>query len=715
MKKMLHFIIVCILFIPLLVNAETCDNDKISISSITLENKSDSVEELSEATAKGRNVNLDLNMVSVGGNIEYKITVKNSSNEDYIIDNSTFNLDSDYIDYTIESMDNSNIVKAKSSKTVNLRIQYNKKVSSDDFTEGKYNKSSTMVVNLSTNSLMDMITNPNTGSKIVLFILFILTIGVVYTIVVKKKKLRIMIIIVGLLLIVPISVYAACKVEIKINSNIQIVNKGYMPCTFDGEMVPGAEFAYGDFIYRYKQEYNLGENSGRLEWININEDGWGVIHKDIKSSDVTGEITPKMCSSINGKPIVSMSYTFYKMDKISKMDASYIDTSNVINMDYTFKYFGSETPGDANGIRSIELTGLEEWDTSKVRSMEGMFEGVGTCNNRVIITDMSYWDTSNVENFLATFEFLGEGMYDDETTYDFNVKGFENWSFESAKDVSYMFSYFGASFENAIIDVSKWDVSNIEIMEGLFEGFGKVAGVAKIIGLSNWDVSNVEDMTGMFLCFGTEAGVVDIGDISNWDVSNVKYMSSMFCQFASYSSVASVGDLSRWDVSNVTTMSSMFTTFGFESDTIKFFDLSNWDVSNVKTMVYMFREFGGNYDIPINISNWDLSNVYNMDFMFNHFGANSNRIHDLGTINVYSDSINGMFLNSHNVKAVLNIYSNPEFNKIESGMENRAFFEAATAEGSLITLNYSNNTTNIDDIIATKSDNSNVVKGNLLD
>ena len=43
------------------------------------------------------------------------------------------------------------------------------------------------------------------------------------------------------------------------------------------------------------------------------------------------------------------------------------------------------------------------------------------------------------------------------------------------------------------------------------------------------------------------------------------------------------------------------------------------------------------------------------------------------------------------------------------------FIGAATNPNSLITVNYSRNTTNIDDIIASKSENSNVVKGRLLD
>ena len=44
-----------------------------------------------------------------------------------------------------------------------------------------------------------------------------------------------------------------------------------------------------------------------------------------------------------------------------------------------------------------------------------------------------------------------------------------------------------------------------------------------------------------------------------------------------------------------------------------------------------------------------------------------------------------------------------------------AFYNAATDSNALITVNYSSAVTNIDDIIATKSSNSNVVKGVQLD
>ena len=109
---------------PVFVYAETCDTDKITIENIVVDNKTDSVEELVAATASGKNINLNLSMSEVGDNIEYKFVIKNDSNEDYEFDNTNLNISSDYIDYSFETDDNTNIVKANSSKNVTLKVEY---------------------------------------------------------------------------------------------------------------------------------------------------------------------------------------------------------------------------------------------------------------------------------------------------------------------------------------------------------------------------------------------------------------------------------------------------------------------------------------------------------------------------------------------------------------------------------------------------------------
>ena len=227
MKKLILPILLFMMFIPFYVNAETCDTDKISISSITVEEKSDNVEELDNATASGKNINLNLSMSKVGDNIEYKIVVKNDSNEDYELDKNSLNISSDYIDYTIELEDNSNIVKANSSKTVYLKVEYKTEVPEDAFESGTYNDNKTMALNLSTVDTInvpDTLKNPNTGvQSYIIVVTLILIIAVISYIILRKKKYaQFMILMVGIAILIPISVYALCKCEIKIESNIEI-------------------------------------------------------------------------------------------------------------------------------------------------------------------------------------------------------------------------------------------------------------------------------------------------------------------------------------------------------------------------------------------------------------------------------------------------------------------------------------------------------------
>ena len=83
-------------------------------------------------------------------------------------------------------------------------------------------------------------------------------------------------------------------------------------------------------------------------------------------------------------------------------------------------------------------------------------------------------------------------------------------------DMSQLFDNYRTSNNgerlNLYIDISEWDVSNVENMEFMFR-------LTKFNGdISNWDVSNVEDMSFMF--DNTEFN----SNISNWNVSNVKNM-----------------------------------------------------------------------------------------------------------------------------------------------------------------------------------------------
>ncbi len=230
MKKKIYLFLLFIMFIPFYVKAETCDTNKVSISSISIEQKSDNVKEIDEVKTNGKNINVNLSMSDIGDNIEYKIIVKNDSKEDYVIDNNSLNINSKYLDYSLKAKDNSNVVKSNTSKTIYLKIVYKNKVPNQDFDSGTYNDNKTIKVNLMTKDTTNAVDNPNTKvlSYIVIFIILLIINTSSYMILRNKKNTKLIILIFTLVTLIPISIHALCSIELNIKSNITIVDSQYV-------------------------------------------------------------------------------------------------------------------------------------------------------------------------------------------------------------------------------------------------------------------------------------------------------------------------------------------------------------------------------------------------------------------------------------------------------------------------------------------------------
>ena len=173
-------------------------------------------------------------------------------------------------------------------------------------------------------------------------------------------------------------------------------------------------------------------------------------------------------------------------------------------------------------------------------------------------------------------------------------------------DMSYIFAganiysdYESYDLEEFNGDISRWDVSNVENMKGMFQRSNYTGNNGD---LSNWNVSKVEDMCATF------AESQYIGELAKWNVSNVTNMNSMF-----YNTMF-IGDISKWKPIKVKDMCSMFWGFGNENSKFnaKNFDISKWDVSSVTDMNAMFAHSSFNSDI----SNWNVRSVLDMRQMF---------------------------------------------------------------------------------------------------
>jgi len=100
-------------------------------------------------------------------------------------------------------------------------------------------------------------------------------------------------------------------------------------------------------------------------------------------------------------------------------------------------------------------------------------------------------------------------------------------------------------------DLNHIDTSEVTRMRGAFSCDRHFLGRSyKNLNpdISKWDVSKVTDMVGMFWnCKNFNC------DISEWDVSNVEQMRNMFSGCRSFNQ-----DLSRWDINKVRLFDGMF-------------------------------------------------------------------------------------------------------------------------------------------------------------
>ena len=135
--------------------------------------------------------------------------------------------------------------------------------------------------------------------------------------------------------------------------------------------------------------------------------------------------------------------------------------------------------------------------------------------------------------------------------YTYSPKSFK----KLRKIIEDRYDKLGPGTDKNPIDFNDIDVSNIY---SFYDGTIGIFEITKFeyIDISNWNVSNVEDMSFMF--YKCEK-LKFVGDLSDWVVSSVNDMYSMFdnCK-----KLTSVGDLSDWDVSGVKSMKWMFNNSG---------------------------------------------------------------------------------------------------------------------------------------------------------
>ena len=242
--------------------------------------------------------------------------------------------------------------------------------------------------------------------------------------------------------------------------------------------------------------------------------------------------------------------------------------------------------GPANSLFSdcgnlIDITGLDNLNTSQVTSMIGMFANCSKLSE----LDVSKFNTSKVTNMQDMFMNCS------------NLTSLDLSSFNTSK-VTDMRDMFELCSTLTSLDLSNFDTSQVTDMQSMFYDCSNLIK----LDLNTFNTSKVTNMINMF------EGCSKLSELnlSNFDTSQVTDMSWMFEGCSSLTKL----DLNSFDTSKVTTMRAMF--YGCSS--ITQLDLSSFDTSQVTNMSWMFYNCSNLTDL--NLSSFDTSKVINMNGMF---------------------------------------------------------------------------------------------------
>ena len=299
--------------------------------------------------------------------------------------------------------------------------------------------------------------------------------------------------------------------------------------------------------------------------------------------DESGNSTYKVTIGGKGGIIAneSMIRYFRGFSKMTSIDLSALDTSEVRNMTSMFASCSSLTNLD-----------VSNFDTSEVTYMGGMFY---SCSSLTSL-DVSNFDTSKVTDM--------SDMFSGGLDIPMNIEEINVSSFDTSK-VTDMCRMFYKCSSLTSLDVSNFDTSKVTDMELLFWDCSSLTS----LDLSNFNTSNVTNMSSMFAACISLTSL----DVSNFDTSKVTDMSGMFWNCHGLTSL----NLSNFATSKVTNMRQMFG----DCSSLTGLDLRNFDTSKVTDMDYMFESCSKLTQITVS-NKWVIGSSTYVTDMFKNCGTN---------------------------------------------------------------------------------------------
>lgn len=233
-------------------------------------------------------------------------------------------------------------------------------------------------------------------------------------------------------------------------------------------------------------------------------------------------------------------------NKSNILDLTDIDVSNLNSLENMTVYTYLDVVNNKTDIDTIDVSG---WDVSNIKNFKRVF--CSRLGNRInTIVGLDDWDVSNGESFREFFSSCWNL-----TKFD----GIENFNFgKNCNDISY---FFASCQSITNIDLSGWDVSNIEWMPGLFF---ECTGLEKF-SFKNWKTSNIFSMVSMFKnCYSLKE-IIDTDDLDMTTCTDINGM------FYDCKNLKSIEGIENWNTKKLNSIEHTF-----EGCANLKCDLSNW-------------------------------------------------------------------------------------------------------------------------------------------
>lgn len=334
----------------------------------------------------GLELNFDLSFKEVNEEVKYEVNIYNPTDKDYEISTPENSSEKDFVKYEYKFENNDNVLKSKSNKTMYVNVRYNKEVDKTSFVDGVFKEENKAVIKLS-NGVEETPTPvevPDTYTGISMVIIFGL-IAVLGYVSYNRLSGKMMLLFIPLLLI-PVMVFAYERLEVKVNTNVEIEEKKAI-------LMKRPEITR--FVLT-ASPHDLAPSDSNIWYFSNSIISITFENKmrEINEYDYKFDASEAQDGSV-------LAYLVKNNNELTEQDYSYYDVYIMADGDI---YANPNSSGVFRDMYNLEaINNMKYFNTSLAVNMEGMFQNCRELKE----VDLSHFDTSNVDNMESMFNNTG--------------------------------------------------------------------------------------------------------------------------------------------------------------------------------------------------------------------------------------------------------------------------------------------------------------------